>query len=94
MDRDIDPELPQPAAPVATPLLLPATKSGRVRKLPIRYQDFLPSSRSQIPHLPVVPEPPAEVAQGLVITCADDVTRRIFPRFFTYSADYPEKFVT
>jgi len=30
---------------------------------------------------------------GIVITCADGVTRRIFPRFFTYSADYPEKYV-
>ncbi|TDL17170.1 hypothetical protein BD410DRAFT_886035 [Rickenella mellea] len=28
---------------------------------------------------------------GLVIKCADGVTRRIFPRFLTYSADYPEK---
>jgi hypothetical protein len=30
---------------------------------------------------------------GIVIHCSDGVTRRIFPRFFTYSADYPEKFV-
>jgi Plavaka transposase len=30
---------------------------------------------------------------GMVITCGDAVTRRIFPRFFTYSADYPEKYV-
>ena len=29
--------------------------------------------------------------QGLVITCLDGITRRIFPRIFTYSADYPEK---
>ncbi|KAJ8589808.1 hypothetical protein M405DRAFT_899068 [Rhizopogon salebrosus TDB-379] len=28
---------------------------------------------------------------GIVIRCSDGVTRRIFPRFFTYSADYPEK---
>ncbi|KAI0054412.1 hypothetical protein BV25DRAFT_1817100 [Artomyces pyxidatus] len=28
---------------------------------------------------------------GIVILCADGITRRIFPRFFTYSADYPEK---
>lgn len=27
---------------------------------------------------------------GIVITCADGVTRQNFPRFFTYSADYPE----
>jgi hypothetical protein len=28
---------------------------------------------------------------GIVITCGDNVKRRIFPRFFTYAADYPEK---
>ncbi|KIJ17498.1 hypothetical protein PAXINDRAFT_110880 [Paxillus involutus ATCC 200175] len=28
---------------------------------------------------------------GILIECADGITRRIFPRFFTYSADYPEK---
>lgn len=30
---------------------------------------------------------------GIVITCADGIIRRVFPRFFTYSADYPEKCV-
>ncbi len=30
---------------------------------------------------------------GIVIKCADGVMRRIFPRLFTYSADYPEKCV-
>lgn len=28
---------------------------------------------------------------GVIIVCGDGVTRRIFPRIFTYSADYPEK---
>ncbi|KAG2051626.1 hypothetical protein BDR06DRAFT_889558, partial [Suillus hirtellus] len=28
---------------------------------------------------------------GIVLRCADGVLRRIFPRIFTYSADYPEK---
>ncbi|KAG2140145.1 hypothetical protein DEU56DRAFT_735250 [Suillus clintonianus] len=28
---------------------------------------------------------------GIVIKCGDGITRRVFPRFFTYSADYPEK---
>ena len=28
---------------------------------------------------------------GIVITCQDEVKRRIYPRIFTYSADYPEK---
>ncbi len=30
---------------------------------------------------------------GIVIACADGITRRVYPRFFTYSADYPEKCV-
>lgn len=30
---------------------------------------------------------------GIIIKCIDGITRRIFPRFFTYSADYPEKYV-
>lgn len=29
--------------------------------------------------------------KGIVIRCYDGVERRIFPRFFTYAADYPEK---
>lgn len=28
---------------------------------------------------------------GIVIECIDGIERRIYPRFFTYSADYPEK---
>ena len=59
---DIDPVLPQPTAPVAPPFLPPATKSGRVRQFPSRYQDFLPNSRSQVPHLPAFPKLPSEVA--------------------------------
>lgn len=30
---------------------------------------------------------------GMLVTCGDGVTRRLFPRIFTYSADYPEKYV-
>jgi len=30
---------------------------------------------------------------GIVLKCTDGVLRRIFPRIFTYSADYPEKYV-
>jgi hypothetical protein len=30
-------------------------------------------------------------AHGILLTCGDGVKRRIFPRFFTYAADYPEK---
>lgn len=29
---------------------------------------------------------------GIVLKCGDSVVRRLFPRFFTYSADYPEKY--
>ena len=28
---------------------------------------------------------------GMIVDCIDGIRRRIFPRFFTYSADYPEK---
>jgi len=28
---------------------------------------------------------------GTLVTCSDGVKRRIFPRIFTYAADYPEK---
>jgi hypothetical protein len=28
---------------------------------------------------------------GIVLRCADGVLRRVYPRIFTYSADYPEK---
>jgi hypothetical protein len=30
---------------------------------------------------------------GIVINCCDGITRRFYPRIFTYSADYPEKYV-
>lgn len=28
---------------------------------------------------------------GIVIRCADGIERRVYPRLFTYSANYPEK---
>jgi hypothetical protein len=31
---------------------------------------------------------------GIVICLPDGITRRVYPRIFTYSADYPEKYVT
>jgi len=31
---------------------------------------------------------------GIIVECIDGIKRRLFPRFFTYSADYPEKYVT
>lgn len=30
---------------------------------------------------------------GIVLECGDGIKRRLYPRIFTYSADYPEKFV-
>lgn len=31
--------------------------------------------------------------QGIIIPCYDGISRRFYPRIFTYSADYPEKYV-
>lgn len=31
---------------------------------------------------------------GIVLWCPDGILRRVFPRIFTYSADYPEKYVS
>ncbi|KAH9855280.1 hypothetical protein C2E23DRAFT_724903 [Lenzites betulinus] len=33
----------------------------------------------------------AAYKDGMLITCGDGVVRRLFPRIFSYSADYPEK---
>lgn len=30
---------------------------------------------------------------GVKLKCSDGIVRRVFPRFFTYGADYPEKYV-
>ena len=30
---------------------------------------------------------------GIVVKCIDGIERRVYPRIFTYSADYPAKFV-
>jgi hypothetical protein len=32
--------------------------------------------------------------EGIVILCVDGIQRRFYPRIFTYSADYPEKYVS
>ena len=31
---------------------------------------------------------------GMIVDCIDGIRRRLFPRFFAYSADYPEKYAT
>jgi hypothetical protein len=33
------------------------------------------------------------VMAGFVVRCGDNIERRVYPRIFTYSADYPEKYV-
>jgi hypothetical protein len=33
----------------------------------------------------------AAYKHGILIRCYDGVVRRLYPRIFTYSADYPEK---
>ena len=35
----------------------------------------------------------AAYKHGIVVDCCDAVMRRFYPRFFTYSADYKEKYV-
>jgi len=30
---------------------------------------------------------------GIVVNCFNRINRRIYPRIFTYSADYPEKYI-
>jgi hypothetical protein len=30
---------------------------------------------------------------GMIVECIDGIKRRFFPRFFVYSADYPEKYM-
>ena len=30
---------------------------------------------------------------GMAFICGDGIKRRLFPRIFTYSADYPEKYI-
>ncbi|KAG8901685.1 hypothetical protein FRC00_005453 [Tulasnella sp. 408] len=42
-------------------------------------------------HLLLDPEFLHAYQHGIVIECADGIVRRVYPRIFTYSADYPEK---
>ena len=30
---------------------------------------------------------------GIIIQCIDGIERHVYPRIFTYSSDYPEKYV-
>jgi hypothetical protein len=44
-------------------------------------------------HLLLTPEFIHAYQHGIEVLCADGLWRLIFPRFFAYSADYPEKYV-
>ncbi|THU81836.1 hypothetical protein K435DRAFT_823362 [Dendrothele bispora CBS 962.96] len=44
-----------------------------------------------IPKLILDPEFMHAYEHGILVKCGDGIVRRLFPRFFTYSADYPEK---
>ena len=35
----------------------------------------------------------AAIREGVVIECSDGIKRRFFIRIFTYSSDYPERYV-
>lgn len=35
----------------------------------------------------------AAYESGIIVECHDGILRRFYPRIFTYSADYPEKYV-
>lgn len=45
-------------------------------------------------HLVLDPEFMHAYQHGFVVKCSDGVTRRVFPRFVSYTADYPEKYVS
>lgn len=49
---DVEPDILDsvPSTPAFVP---PPTTSGRTRQFPVRYQDFLPNSRTQVPHMPI-----------------------------------------
>ena len=53
VDIQVGPEiLHYPVSP--TPAFVPPpTTSGRTRQFPARYQDFLPNSRTHVPHMPI-----------------------------------------
>lgn len=64
---DIDDEVPEDAAPAETvakqELVIPSTSSGRRRKFPGHFTDYLPSLSVRLPHMP---EPPRQQMQPMV----------------------------
>jgi hypothetical protein len=49
---DVEPDI-QYSVPLIPAFLPPPTTSGRTRHFPARYQDFLPNSRTHVPHMPI-----------------------------------------
>lgn len=50
---DVEPVIPPYSVPSSPAFVPPPTTSGRARQFPARYQDFLPNSRTRVPHMPI-----------------------------------------
>ena len=62
------------------------------------YPELLTHCRKEITHSAFLyifdKEFPLKWDEGFVIKCGDGITRRCYPRLVSYSADYPEKYVS
>ena len=50
---DVELDIFQHPVPPSPTFIPPPTTSGRTRQFPVRYQDFLPNSRTRVPHMPI-----------------------------------------
>ncbi|KZT30276.1 hypothetical protein NEOLEDRAFT_1153539 [Neolentinus lepideus HHB14362 ss-1] len=64
-----------------------------IPKLPDAFHDYFKSISGTSPTADVLTHCRREImhAHGIILKGEDGVTRRVYPRIFTYSADYPEK---
>jgi Plavaka transposase len=62
MDTNIEDDIPAPIPSPPSFVPIP-TQSGRLRKFPARFKDFLPNTRTVVPH---IPEPPSRLAPAPV----------------------------
>lgn len=88
---------PISCAPILTFLQLPDTIQDFVRKAGKGASDqLLAHCRRELFHaswkLILDDEFVQAYKHGIVLDCADGIRRHIYPRIFTYSADYPEKY--
>jgi len=66
VDANLEYAIPVPTGTPSPPPFVPIpTRSGRSRKFPGRFKDFLPNTRTVVPH---IPEPPSRLAPGPVST--------------------------